>query len=54
MSVLDDVPEDTDVSHVLARSPAVPQLLVTGAFVYRIDVDGTITYVGRRGELLDR
>ena len=53
VSVLADVPEDTDVSHVLARSPSVPQLIVTSAFVYRIDVDGSITYVGRREDVLD-
>jgi hypothetical protein len=52
VAVLDDVPEDTDVSHVLARFPAVPEYITTNAFVFRIDVDGTIRYLGRRDEVM--
>lgn len=44
-AILDDVPEDTDVFHILAREPKVPELMVTQKFVYRIEIDGTIRYV---------
>jgi hypothetical protein len=41
--VLSDVPEDTDVFHVLARRPQRPELIVTQSKkVYEINVDGTI------------
>jgi len=44
-AILDDVPEDTDVFHVLVREPKVPELVVTPKFVYRIDVEGGIRYL---------
>lgn len=44
-AVLDDVPEDTDVFHVLAREPKIPELVVTQKFVYQIAPDGTIKYL---------
>jgi hypothetical protein len=44
-AVLDDIPEDTDVFHVLAREPKVPEMVVTQKYVYQIEVDGTIKYV---------
>jgi hypothetical protein len=44
-AILDDVPEDTDVYHVLAREPKVPELVVTQKFVYQIVPDGTIKYL---------
>jgi hypothetical protein len=43
--MLDDVPEDTDVYHVLAREPKVPELVVTQKFVDQIVPDGTIKYL---------
>jgi hypothetical protein len=52
--VLDDVPEDTDVFHVLVRGPRVPQLVVTNAFVYEIASDGAVTVKGRREEILGK
>lgn len=45
IAVLDDIPEDTDVFHVLVREPRVPQWVATRKYVYRIEVDGTISYV---------
>lgn len=51
-AILDNVPEDTDVFAVLARTPRVPELLVTDAFVYRIEVNGAIVLLGRRTEVL--
>jgi hypothetical protein len=44
-AILDDVPEDTDVFHVLAREPKIPELVVTQKYVYRITPDGTIFYM---------
>lgn len=44
-AILDDVPEDTDVFHVLARDPKIPELVVTQKFVYQIATDGTIRYL---------
>lgn len=44
-AILDNIPEDTDVFHVLAREPKVPELVVTQKFVYQIAADGTIRYL---------
>lgn len=44
-AVLDDVPEDTDVFHVLSREPSAPEYVMTEKFVYLIQVDGTIKYL---------
>jgi hypothetical protein len=40
--VLRDVPEDTDVLHVLQRNPSVPEMVGTAHYVYEIGVDGAI------------
>lgn len=45
IAVLDNIPEDTDVFHVLSRDPKIPELVVTRKFVYQIGVDGTIVYL---------
>jgi len=47
-AVLDNIPEDTDVFVVLERLPSVPEYIITDAFIYKIDVDGRIHYIGRR------
>jgi len=39
---LSDVPEDTDVFHVLTRRPLVPEQVKTQNHLYEIQVDGTI------------
>jgi len=44
-AVLDDIPEDTDVFHVLSRQPSVPQFIATKQYVFRIETDGTINYL---------
>ncbi len=41
--VLSDLPEDTDVFHVLTQYPRVPELVGTPHFIYKVLVDGTIT-----------
>ena len=40
--VLSDVPEDTDVLHVLQRDPPIPETVSTAHFIYEITADGTI------------
>lgn len=47
-AVLDDIPEDTDVFHVLVRHPSAPEWVATQQYVYRIEIDGTINYVTTR------
>lgn len=47
-AVLDDVPEDTDVFHVMARTPSMPEWIATRQYVYRIEVDGAINYLMTR------
>ena len=49
-AVLDDIPEDTDVFHVLARRPAMPEYILTNQFVFRVETDGAITYLMRAEE----
>ena len=44
-AVMDQIPEDSDVFHVLARKPSVPQLIATSLFVYQIEPDGKIRYL---------
>jgi hypothetical protein len=41
--VLSDVPEDTDVLHVLQQDPPVPEMIATPHFVYEVAGDGTIS-----------
>jgi hypothetical protein len=50
--VLDDTPEDTDVFHVLTRKPAVPEMIMTKQFVFQVDPDGSIKYVGKSEDVL--
>ncbi|HEV2860522.1 MAG TPA: hypothetical protein VGX48_05930 [Pyrinomonadaceae bacterium] len=52
VAVLDDVPEDTDVFHVLSRKPSVPHLIATKKYVYKVEVDGTINYLGEAEKIL--
>jgi len=40
--VLSDVPEDTDVMHVLQQDPPIPEMITTLHFVYEVAIDGTI------------
>lgn len=41
-AVLADLPEDTDVFHVLTREPSLPEYIVSKSYYFRIDVDGRI------------
>ena len=40
--VLSDLPEDTDVFHVLTQDPPVPEMVMTAHFMYQVKTDGTI------------
>jgi hypothetical protein len=53
-AVLDDIPEDTDVFHVLVREPGVPEYIVSDAFMYVIGTNGAIRYLGRREAILGK
>jgi hypothetical protein len=50
--VLDDVPEDTDVFHVLRREPSVPEVVLTQKYVFEVEQDGAIKYLGTSQEFL--
>ena len=52
-AILDDVPEDTDVFHVLVRKPKIPHIVLTlkHQFVYQIAVDGSIRYLGKQKQI---
>lgn len=52
--VLDNVPEDTDVFHVLTRKPTVPEMVTTERFVFQIGVDGKITNLGKSEDVLKK
>jgi hypothetical protein len=45
-AVVAEIPEDTDVNHVLSRTPKVPEYVMTDHFIYRIDTDGKINFLG--------
>lgn len=44
--VVDDVPEDSDVFHVLLRQPRIPDYVGASGHLYRINADGTIDDLG--------
>ncbi len=44
--VVASVPQDTDVFHVLARKPAMPDYINAQGQMYLIETDGTIVYKG--------
>ena len=46
-AVLADQPEDTDVFHVLTRTPRVPEYIVTRSYYFAIAIDGRISAFDR-------
>ena len=44
-AIMDQVPEDSDVFHVLARTPSVPEYILTKDFVYYIEANGNARYM---------
>ena len=51
-AILDDVPEDSDVFHVLTRTPKIPEWVVTNKYVYQIKPDGSLLYLMTREAFL--
>jgi hypothetical protein len=51
-AVMDDIPEDTDVFHVLTRQPTLPEMIVTNKYVYNVKPDGSIMYLMTREAFL--
>jgi hypothetical protein len=52
--VLDDKPQDTDVFHVLARKPAVPEMIITKEFVFEVKPDGSIKFIGKSDDVANK
>ncbi len=52
--VLSDVPEDTDVFHVLARAPRRPEMIITKENLYAVQVDGSIEFAGKAADMLKK
>ncbi len=50
--VLAEAPEDTDVFHVLARKPAVPELIRAEHFMFAVEPDGEARYLGKAEDAL--
>lgn len=45
-AVVDELPEDTDVMHVLLRKPATKEMVITKTYLYEIEKSGRIKYRG--------
>ncbi len=52
--VLDDIPEDTDVFHVLTRKPGVLEMIITKEFVFEVKPDGSIKYIGKSEDMRNK
>jgi len=52
--LLSDSVEDTDVFYVLAREPKVPEYIVSERWVFRLDPDGRVHYLGTPQAVLGR
>jgi len=48
LHVLSDLPEDTDVFHVLTQDPPLPEFVATPHFTYQVKADGTIQMEEKR------
>lgn len=48
MHVLSDLPEDTDVFHVLTQDPPLPEFVATPHFTFQVKADGTIQLEEKR------
>ena len=54
VAALDDLPEDSDVMHVLLRKPPLGEMIATKHFVYMVDTDGSIKYRGTVDKILKK
>lgn len=46
--ILSNLPEDTDVFHVLTQDPPLPEFVGTPRFTYKVNIDGTIQIEEKR------
>jgi hypothetical protein len=46
VAILDDLPEDSDVFHVLTQQPRHPEMIATRHFMYEVAMDGSIKFLG--------
>lgn len=51
-AILDDIPEDSDVFHVLTRDLNLPELIATNKFIYQVAADGSIKYLMTREDFM--
>ena len=49
--VLEDIPEDTDVFHVLRKETPIPEMIIAETFVYTVGTDGQIKCDGRKEDV---
>lgn len=50
-AILSDLPEDTDIFHVLLRKPALPEYIATANWIFCVETDGSIRLVsGMKGK----
>ena len=40
--------------HVLTRKPSVPEMVITKQFVFQVDPDGSIKFVGKSEDVLKK
>jgi hypothetical protein len=52
--ILTDVPEDTDVFHVLSREPARPEMVIAKDDLFLIKEDGSIEFAGKAKDVLKK
>lgn len=52
--ILTDVPEDTDVFHVLSREPLRPEMVITKEDLFLIKEDGSIEFAGKAKDVLKK
>ncbi len=50
--VITDLPEDTDVFHVLSRRGQMPEIITTHSYAYQVQTDGSITCLGKTDKFL--
>ncbi|MBP9093174.1 hypothetical protein KBI23_19280 [bacterium] len=49
-AIMADLPEDTDVFHVLLRQPQLPEYIATANWIFCVEVDGSIRLVSTMKE----
>ena len=52
--ILEAIPEDTDVFHVLTRQPNVPEIIVTQTFVFVVEANGDLKCQGLTEDVVEK